>query len=117
MDDDEPPANFNSDKGDFEIKLRKKEVGQHFPDLDLLGKLLAPKKQKLNIKPSIEVLAGKRAQKVADIFFIDLKSDSNIFNNTLKLLKTKAVLSQPSNSLFGSLKTYEVEQNFLVTAR
>lgn len=108
MDDDEPPANFNSDKGDFEIKLRKKEVGQHFPDLDLLGKLLAPKKQNLNIKPSIEVLSGKRAQKIADIFVID---------NTLKLLTKRKPFCHSQLSLFGSLKTYEVAKNFLVTAR
>lgn len=59
VDDDDPTASFNSDKGDFEIKLRKKEVGEHFPDLDLLGTLMAPRKQKTNIKPSIEVLSGK----------------------------------------------------------
>lgn len=63
VDDDNPTASFNSDKGDFEIQLKKKEVGEHFPDLDLLGTLLAPRKQKPNIKPSIEVLSGKRAFK------------------------------------------------------
>uniref|UniRef100_A0A1B6H022 Protein SHQ1 homolog n=1 Tax=Cuerna arida TaxID=1464854 RepID=A0A1B6H022_9HEMI len=55
--EDEPPASYNVDKGEFEIRLSKKVAGQDFPDLDLLGKLLAPKKQEKNIKPSIEVVS------------------------------------------------------------
>uniref|UniRef100_A0A1B6M5G6 Protein SHQ1 homolog n=1 Tax=Graphocephala atropunctata TaxID=36148 RepID=A0A1B6M5G6_9HEMI len=57
VDDDEPPASFNADKGEFEIRLCKEVAGQHFPDLDLLGTLLAPKKQDKNVKPSIEVVS------------------------------------------------------------
>lgn len=59
VNDDEPPTNFNANKGEFEIKLRKEQVWQHFPDLDLLGTLLAPKRTQQNIKPIIEVISGK----------------------------------------------------------
>ncbi|KAG8323265.1 Hsp90 cochaperone shq1 [Homalodisca vitripennis] len=64
--EDEPPASFNADKGEFEIRLCKKVTGQHFPDLDLLGTLLAPKKQDKNIKPSIEVVSGSPEEEEDD---------------------------------------------------
>lgn len=54
--DDEPQSSFNADKGQFKIRLTKETPGQQFPDLDLIGKLLAPKKERHNIKPNIEVL-------------------------------------------------------------
>ncbi|KAG8323262.1 Hsp90 cochaperone shq1 [Homalodisca vitripennis] len=64
--EDEPPASFNADKGEFEIRLCKKVTGQDFPDLDLLGTLLAPKKQDKNIKPCIEVVSGSLEEEEDD---------------------------------------------------
>lgn len=75
MDNDEPPASFDSDKGEFEIELKKVQAGEEFPDLDLLGTLLAPKRTQQNIKPTIEVVSGKytRRKNVIDI------SQKNLF--------------------------------------
>ncbi|XP_039287393.1 protein SHQ1 homolog [Nilaparvata lugens] len=55
---DEPCARYLTDEKQFEVKLHKQNAGEHFPDLDLIGGLLAPKKKVKNIKPDIQVLSS-----------------------------------------------------------
>ncbi|KAL1117084.1 hypothetical protein AAG570_004412 [Ranatra chinensis] len=47
---------YDSDRGEFNFEMAKCTPGQHFEDLDMIGKLLLPQKSHAEIKPKIEVL-------------------------------------------------------------
>jgi len=47
---------YDWDTSIFTFQLNKVNPGEHFPDLNLINKFLAPKKTSQTIKPSIEVL-------------------------------------------------------------
>lgn len=51
--DDVSPGSYDCDKGEFKFILIKCVEGQYFSDLDLIGKLLNPKKT--NLRPEIRL--------------------------------------------------------------
>ncbi|KAG8232336.1 hypothetical protein J437_LFUL012926 [Ladona fulva] len=51
-------AVFDADSGDFIIRLGKAVPGEHFPDLDMITKLLAPKQSSTKIAPEISVVTA-----------------------------------------------------------
>jgi protein SHQ1 len=62
LEDDESSASYDPSSGTLAVRLTKETPGLHFPDLDLLAKLLAPRsaaalnEQGRAQKPLIEVL-------------------------------------------------------------
>src|SRR3954451_12124026 len=57
MGDDHINASYDITAGEMNIKIPKETPGEEFPDLDLLTKLLAPKRiNKVPEKPLIEVM-------------------------------------------------------------
>ncbi len=59
LEDDQSSAAYDPTSGYLTLTLTKQNPGQTFPDLDLLGKLLAPPPQSTRRKPAIEVLASQ----------------------------------------------------------
>jgi len=57
VEDGRESAKYDVDKGEFTIRVPKMVSGEHFPDLDMLTKLLASRK-KAATKPLIEVVGG-----------------------------------------------------------
>ncbi|TEB36312.1 SHQ1-domain-containing protein [Coprinellus micaceus] len=56
LEDDSSSAKYDAGSGHLRITLTKEQTGQHFEDLDLLAKLLAPRPTKTT--PTIEVLSS-----------------------------------------------------------
>ncbi|XP_073974072.1 protein SHQ1 homolog isoform X1 [Rhodnius prolixus] len=54
VDDENQTGKYDSDKGEFTFILKKMDENQHFEDLDLIGKLLAPTK-KHQARPDIQM--------------------------------------------------------------
>lgn len=46
---------YDSDKGQFTFIVNKVNKGEHFPDLDLISKLLIPPNKHRSVQPGIEV--------------------------------------------------------------
>lgn len=69
VEDDKSSAQYDPSSGYLTITLTKSVKGQHFPDLDLLAKLLAPRPSCSHSRPSIEVLESRHtlADDIADI--------------------------------------------------
>ncbi|KAI6022711.1 SHQ1 protein-domain-containing protein [Pisolithus marmoratus] len=61
VEDDKSSAQYDPSSGYLTITLTKSVKGQHFPDLDLLAKLLAPRLPRPRTGPSIEVLDSRHA--------------------------------------------------------
>ncbi len=64
LEDDDSKAVYDPSAGQFNIKVSKETKGEHFPDLDLLTKLLARTGENMTKtselkKPLIEVIGGK----------------------------------------------------------
>ena len=57
--DDHSAAVYDPASGYLTLTLTKLNHGENFPDLDLLGKLLAPPAQSTARRPTIEVLASR----------------------------------------------------------
>ena len=55
LEDESTSGQYNSDTGEFVFNLLKSVYGQYFEDLDLIGKLLQPRRE-TKVRPSIEVL-------------------------------------------------------------
>jgi hypothetical protein len=55
VEDETASGQYNADTGEFVFNLLKVNYGQYFEDLDLIGKLLQPRRER-TIRPSIEVL-------------------------------------------------------------
>jgi len=64
--DDESSARYDPSSGYVIVTLTKAVKGQHFDDLDLLAKLLAPPPSAAPREPLIEVLDSKESEEVAD---------------------------------------------------
>ena len=56
VEDDQSSAVYDPASGYLTLTLTKQNSGENFPDLDLLGKLLAPSRQNSHRGPAIEVL-------------------------------------------------------------
>ena len=56
VEDDSSSADYDPGTGYLSVSLTKEQKGQHFKDLDLLAKLLAPRQSKA--APSIEVISS-----------------------------------------------------------
>lgn len=56
LEDDSSSAKYEAASGYLRITLTKEQKGQHFEDLDLLAKLLAPRPTKTT--PTIEILSS-----------------------------------------------------------
>lgn len=56
VEDDSSSADYDPGTGYLSVSLTKEQKGQHFKDLDLLAKLLAPRQSKP--PPSIEVISS-----------------------------------------------------------
>ncbi|KAI0255359.1 SHQ1 protein-domain-containing protein [Lactifluus subvellereus] len=59
VEDDQSSAVYDPASGYLTLTLTKLNRGENFPDLDLLGKLLAPPAQSTPHRPTIEVLASR----------------------------------------------------------
>jgi protein SHQ1 len=59
IEDDQSSAVYDPASGYLTLTLTKLNRGENFPDLDLLGKLLAPPAQSAPGRPTIEVLASQ----------------------------------------------------------
>jgi len=59
LEDDESSANYDPSMGNLTVTLTKANKGQFFDDLDLLAKLLAPRRSVQDPSPSIEVLSAE----------------------------------------------------------
>jgi hypothetical protein len=57
LEDEESSASYDPSIGNLTVTLTKVNKGQVFDDLDLLAKLLAPRRSKQDPSPSIEVLS------------------------------------------------------------
>ena len=66
VEDDDATARYDPGTGHLTITLTKQVNGQHFPDLDLLAKLLAPRPSHPLPGPSIQVVGSESAD-IADI--------------------------------------------------
>ncbi|KAG2223282.1 hypothetical protein INT45_007008 [Circinella minor] len=63
IEDDDSTAKYDISSGKFHVRITKETKGEHFPDLDLLNKLLArrgetPNESNKTKKPLIEVIGG-----------------------------------------------------------
>ena len=63
IEDDDSTAKYDLSSGKFHVRITKETKGEHFPDLDLLNKLLArrgeaPDEPNKTKKPLIEVIGG-----------------------------------------------------------
>ena len=63
IEDDDSTAKYDLSSGKFHVRITKETKGEHFPDLDLLNKLLArrgeaPDESNKTKKPLIEVIGG-----------------------------------------------------------
>lgn len=65
--DDNSSAQYDPSSGYLTITLTKSVKGQHFPDLDLLATLLAPRPSRPHTRPSIEVLDPSTDDAITDI--------------------------------------------------
>ncbi|KAH9057090.1 SHQ1-domain-containing protein [Lactarius deliciosus] len=59
IEDDQSSATYDPASGYLTLTLTKQNPGENFPDLDLLGKLLAPPPQNAHRGPAIEVLGSQ----------------------------------------------------------
>ncbi|KAH9039407.1 SHQ1-domain-containing protein [Lactarius hengduanensis] len=59
IEDDQSSATYDPASGYLTLTLTKQNPGENFPDLDLLGKLLAPPPQNTHRGPAIEVLGSQ----------------------------------------------------------
>ena len=59
VEDDQSSAVYDPASGYLTLTLTKQSPGENFPDLDLLGKLLAPPQQNTPRGPAIEVLGSQ----------------------------------------------------------
>ena len=59
LEDDESSASYDPSIGSLTVTLTKANKGQFFDDLDLLAKLLAPRRSMQDPSPSIEVLSAE----------------------------------------------------------
>jgi len=57
LEDEESSASYDPSIGNLTVTLTKANKGHVFDDLDLLAKLLAPRRSTQNPSPSIEVLS------------------------------------------------------------
>jgi protein SHQ1 len=57
LEDEESSASYDPSSGNLTVTLTKENKGQVFGDLDLLAKLLAPRRSTQDSYPSIEVLS------------------------------------------------------------
>jgi len=58
VEDDNSSAQYDPDSGYLTVTLTKENKGEDFEDLDLLAKLLAPRRSTTGQSPSIEVLSS-----------------------------------------------------------
>ena len=56
IEDDTSSANYDPSDGILTVTLSKETKGEHFADLDLLAKLLAPRSTEPTSRPQVEVL-------------------------------------------------------------
>ncbi|XP_054262812.1 protein SHQ1 homolog [Macrosteles quadrilineatus] len=112
VDNDEPPASFDSDKGEFEVQLKKVQAGEVFPDLDLLGTLLAPKRTQQNIKPTIEVVSGLSSENTGDNEAEEEDEDEDewLFDQILPQNEQVTLLQNSSKYGFGNLTSGVFQQ-------
>ena len=61
LEDDQSSANYDPSSGTLTVTLTKEHPGEIFDDLDLLAKLLAPRRAADKVTPSIEVVASENA--------------------------------------------------------
>ncbi|KAF7303612.1 CS domain-containing protein [Mycena indigotica] len=73
-DDDQANATYDAGEGWLTVTLVKQEKGQEFADLDLLGKLLAPKPSAPR-QPEIEVIGSEEDELVAQTEGLSLSSE------------------------------------------
>lgn len=59
LEDDQSSATYDPSSGYLTITLTKETRGQEFPDLDLLAKLLAPRRVEESRPPAIEVIGSE----------------------------------------------------------
>lgn len=62
VDDEHSSCVYDSDKGEYSIKISKQVPGEYFEDLCLLTKFLSPTEQKLKTTPCIEVITGENSE-------------------------------------------------------
>ncbi|CAG8753587.1 7855_t:CDS:2, partial [Acaulospora morrowiae] len=62
QDDERVKSSYDVSIGEIVIELPKETPGEEFPDLDLLTKLLAPRKSKILEKPLIEVVGESKGE-------------------------------------------------------
>lgn len=61
LEDDQSSANYDPSSGTLTVTLTKENPGEVFDDLDLLAKLLAPRRTADKTTPSIEVISSQTA--------------------------------------------------------
>ncbi|KAG1754427.1 SHQ1 protein-domain-containing protein [Suillus lakei] len=59
LEDDRSSATYDPSSGYLTVTLTKETKGQEFPDLDLLAKLLAPRRVEVPKQPAIEVIGSE----------------------------------------------------------
>lgn len=87
VDDERVKASYDVDKDEMSIEIPKKNPGEEFPDLDLLTKLLAPRKRRIahDDKPSIEIIGESKSgdgddNKLEEELLIMKLSENNKFD-------------------------------------
>ncbi|KAG6335151.1 hypothetical protein ID866_3935 [Astraeus odoratus] len=75
VEDDHSSAQYDPSSGYLTITLTKEVKGQHFPDLDLLAKLLAPRRTRDPPGPSIEVIPSRDTLQDDDVTDLSARTD------------------------------------------
>jgi protein SHQ1 len=81
LEDDNSSAHYDPASGYLTVQLTKETKGENFSDLDLLAKLLAPRRS-TPLRPTIEVIDGESCTKLEEC---NTKADVNIEKDSLPL--------------------------------
>jgi protein SHQ1 len=110
LEDDDSSASYDPSSGTLTVRLTKETKGTHFPDLDLLAKLLAPRsaatlnRESRNQGPLIQVLDDPAptpdtlATQLDDKLQLDLEQEHTAFAQGA-LVSTPAVKAVPNLNL------------------
>ncbi|KAF9452242.1 SHQ1-domain-containing protein [Macrolepiota fuliginosa MF-IS2] len=113
LEDDTSSANYDPSSGYLTVTLTKETKGQEFKDLDLLTKLLAPRKTK--VEPTIEVLSSQENEEEELVSKVDklsleqneiLEAAENDWQLPQQLPQDEPLLDASLQKYYGFLDTH-----------